>query len=255
MKRYIYNYQTITTFSKPIDMHSFLLRCQPAINERQKIENEHVIISPDYWTESGVDAFGNKIIFGGTTKPQNTFAYVSTGLVNIKDEATEQDEKNLHIYTLQSRLTWLNEDMIDLARSLEHFHLDMAEHICSLVHEMLHYVPNTTNVDTPAWEVLQKKRGVCQDFAHLMIALCRAKGIPARYVNGFLTGTGQTHAWVEVFDGKNWLGYDPTHNCDTRQGYVKLSHGRDYADCPVCRGIFRGNVLQQTLINVTLHEL
>jgi len=88
-----------------------------------------------------------------------------------------------------------------------------------------------------------------------MIAFCRANKLPARYVNGFLEGVGQTHAWVEVFDGYSWQGLDPTHDRTRLQGYVKIAHGRDSADCPVSRGMFSGNADQQTLINVTLQEI
>jgi transglutaminase-like putative cysteine protease len=88
-----------------------------------------------------------------------------------------------------------------------------------------------------------------------MIALCRRQGIPARYVNGFLVGEGETHAWVEIFDGYNWLGFDPTHNCRISDGYVKLAHGRDAHDCSVSRGMYTGQAQQQTTIHVTLHEI
>ena len=79
-------------------------------------------------------------------------------------------------------------------------------------------------METTAAEVLERKEGVCQDFAHLMIALCRQRGIPARYVNGFLVGEGETHAWVEIFDGYNWLGFDPTHNCRISDGFISLQY-------------------------------
>ena len=88
-----------------------------------------------------------------------------------------------------------------------------------------------------------------------MIALCRQRGIPARYVNGFLTGEGETHAWVEIFDGYNWLGFDPTHGRCISDGYVKLAHGRDVRDCSVSRGLYTGQAAQQTTIHVTLQEI
>ena len=78
---------------------------------------------------------------------------------------------------------------------------------------------------------------------------------PSVYVNGFLVGEGETHAWVEIFDGYNWLGFDPTHNCRISDGYVKLAHGRDARDCSVSRGMYTGQAQQQTTIHVTLHEI
>ena len=133
---------------------------------------------------------------------------------------------------------------------------EKARQLCHRVYEMMAYEPETTTVETPAAEVFSRQCGVCQDYAHLMISFCRANGLPARYVNGFLEGTGQTHAWVEVFDGYSWQGYDPTHDRTLlQQGYVKIAHGRDSADCPVSRGMFRGQAVQQTQISVTLQEL
>ena len=133
---------------------------------------------------------------------------------------------------------------------------EKARQLCHRVYEMMAYEPETTTVETPAAEVFSRQCGVCQDYAHLMISFCRANGLPARYVNGFLEGTGQTHAWVEVFDGYSWQGYDPTHDRTLlQQGYVKIAHGRDSADCPVSRGMFCGQAVQQTQISVTLQEL
>ena len=88
-----------------------------------------------------------------------------------------------------------------------------------------------------------------------MIGFCRRCGIPARYVCGFMEGTGETHAWVEVYDGYSWIGFDPTNDCRIIYGYVKLAHGRDASDCPVSRGIYNGQALQQTQISVTLKEI
>ena len=104
-------------------------------------------------------------------------------------------------------------------------------------------------------EVYRLKKGVCQDYAHLMIAICRINGIATRYVCGFMEGTGETHAWVEIHDGYSWIGFDPTNNCRISYGYVKIAHGRDAFDGPVNRGVYIGNALQQTQINVTLKEI
>ena len=101
------------------------------------------------------------------------------------------------------------------------------------VHGYLKYESNSTNVHTHMREVIQDKRGVCQDFAHLMIGLCRSLKIPARYVSGYLaTETASaSHAWMEAFlPGYGWRGLDPTHNCQLDETYVKLANGRDYAD-------------------------
>jgi transglutaminase-like putative cysteine protease len=120
------------------------------------------------------------------------------------------------------------------------------------------YVPSATHAGTRVPEVLRTRRGVCQDYAHVMLALCRTQGIPARYVSGyFFDGDrppGQpeaSHAWVEVFlPGYGWKGIDPTHDrmADTR--YVKLAVGRDYADIRPVNGTYRGRGTRKLIVDV-----
>ncbi len=257
MKRYLYNYKTIVTFSEPITGHAVMLRCQPVDNDFQTIEQEHVVAPPDYWLTAATDAFGNRILYGGALEPHSVFAYVSTGIVTIGTYCQKLRGENLFLYRQPSHLTAINDVMREAAATRGGMTAtEKAKELCHRVFEMMEYVPESTTVDTPASDVFIRQCGVCQDYAHLMIAFCRANDIPARYVNGFLEGTGQTHAWVEVFDGYVWQGFDPTHDCKlTQQGYVKLAHGRDSADCPVSRGMFCGQAVQQTQINVTLQEL
>lgn len=89
-----------------------------------------------------------------------------------------------------------------------------------------------------AYEAYALKKGVCQDYAHLMLCLMREFNIPCRYVNGFIEGEGQTHAWFDVLVDGYWHGFDPTHNRKIEYGYISLAHGRDAADCSVSRGVF-----------------
>ena len=111
------------------------------------------------------------------------------------------------------------------------------------VNTHLKYESYSTHVHTHMRDVLKDRRGVCQDFAHLMIGLCRSLKIPARYVSGYLAteAASATHAWTEVFiPGHGWRGLDPTHNCQPGETYIKLGNGRDYADVPPIAGNYRG---------------
>ena len=97
--------------------------------------------------------------------------------------------------------------------------------------------------------VINDRRGVCQDFAHFMIGLCRSIKIPARYISGYLaTETASaSHAWMEAFvPGQGWRGLDPLHNRQVDETYVKIGHGRDYADVPPVSGNYRGT-LERTM--------
>lgn len=122
-------------------------------------------------------------------------------------------------------------------------------------HGFLNYEPHATHVHTHMHDVITQRRGVCQDYAHLMIGLCRSVKIPARYVSGYLaTETASaTHAWVEVFIPTiGWLGLDPTHNCQIGDTYVKIGVGRDYADVPPVAGNYRGTLNRQMEVEVKI---
>ena len=113
------------------------------------------------------------------------------------------------------------------------------------------YSPLSTRVDSPIDDALSSRRGVCQDFAHVLIALVRQLGIPCRYVSGYLfqevdgaaqSLEGATHAWIEAWLPKlQWVGFDPTHNIPTGERHIRVAVGRDYADVPPTRGVFKGS--------------
>ena len=131
------------------------------------------------------------------------------------------------------------------------------------IHANYRYTPLSTNVDTRASEVIRKKQGVCQDFAHLMLGLCRTHGIPARYVSGYFLNQHKlpgeieaSHAWVEVFvPGYGWKGYDPTHRRESDTRYVKIAVGRDYGDIRPVGGTFRGKGTRRMVVEVSVQRL
>jgi transglutaminase-like putative cysteine protease len=124
------------------------------------------------------------------------------------------------------------------------------------VYDTIEYTQGTTDINTTASDALKLGKGVCQDFAHLLISLCRLKGIPSRYVTGFMEGEGHTHAWVEYYDSGYWKAADPTQRKLVETGYIKLSHGRDYEDCSIERGVFSGRAEQnlEVFLNVGMRD-
>ncbi len=126
--------------------------------------------------------------------------------------------------------------------------LELAQRISDWVSNTMQYKSGVTNVQTSATEVLEIKAGLCQDYAHLMLALCRAAGLPARYVSGHMLGEGGSHAWVEVLienDRKKYdaIGFDPTNARAPNLGYVVVALGRDYTDVPPTSGKFIGDAV------------
>jgi len=122
--------------------------------------------------------------------------------------------------------------------------LETADRFCAYAHGALAYAHGTTAVTTTAAEAIAGGSGVCQDYAHLMIALCRAVGLPARYVSGHLLGEGGTHAWVEVvvadFPGARAVALDPCNGRRAGRDYVTVAAGRDYADVAPTSGTYTG---------------
>lgn len=137
----------------------------------------------------------------------------------------------------------------------------MALALMTWVHREFAYEPGSTQIKIRIAELLQNRRGVCQDFAHVLLALCRSVKIPARYVSGYLyngpvdqlRGAQASHAWVEVYlPGFGWRGLDPTNLRQPDEHYVKVAHGRDYGDAlPLC-GHYKGGGSQVLTVAVNV---
>jgi transglutaminase-like putative cysteine protease len=139
--------------------------------------------------------------------------------------------------------------------------LQRARDVMDAVRGRLVYDPTATDVQTRADEVLALGRGVCQDFAHVMLATCRSVGIPARYVSGYLYDpslgdNAASHAWVDVWDeAAGWTSLDPTHDREQSEVYVRVAVGRDYADVPPTRGVYKGVATETLSVRVALQAL
>jgi transglutaminase-like putative cysteine protease len=141
--------------------------------------------------------------------------------------------------------------------------LTTVKHISEAIYTNFEYAKQNTRVDSPIDDALKIRRGVCQDFAHIMIALVRELRMPCRYVSGYLfqqgergdrSSVGATHAWVEVLlPGLDWVGFDPTNNTIAREKHIRVAIGRDYADVPPTRGVFRGKAESELSVTVRVY--
>jgi transglutaminase-like putative cysteine protease len=142
--------------------------------------------------------------------------------------------------------------------------LDAAESLMHRVHDEFTYSAQSTDVATDALQALQLKHGVCQDFAHVMIAVCRSMGLAARYVSGYLStrpppgqprlvGSDASHAWVSVWCPLHgWVDFDPTNRMRPGLEHVTLAWGRDYGDVAPLRGVIRGGTAARPQVEVTV---
>lgn len=277
-----YEYSTRVEFSNSIGRHNILLRCLPARTPFQKSVVEDLSLSGEFWLNEGLDGFGNRIISGGTIELHSVLEYSCKGTLEC-DTYCMPDANPHPMYRMPSRLTMIGAPPLTPSppipeRGRGELQADACEEsvfsflekvgelkaegflekclgIMHAVHEYVSYEPNTTHILTTAEETLRSRRGVCQDFAHLMVALCRKEGLAARYVCGLMQGEGATHAWVEVHDGQCWYAFDPTNDTAIATGYIKLAHGRDALDCPVSRGTYIGITSSTTMVKCEVRKL
>jgi transglutaminase-like putative cysteine protease len=142
--------------------------------------------------------------------------------------------------------------------------LNALRELSRTVYQAFAYEAGVTRADSPIDDVLKARKGVCQDFAHVMIAICREWGVPARYVSGYLftdrkagdrSDPDATHAWVEVFlPSLRWVGFDPTNNIPSGERHIACAVGRDYSDVPPSRGVYKGEAESELAVGVTVRK-
>ena len=151
---------------------------------------------------------------------------------------------------------------VDALRQLDP--LTALDRLSTVLYENLDYERGVTGADSPIDEALEAGRGVCQDFAHIMITIARGWGIPSRYVSGYLAASRDhaersdpqaTHAWVEVFlPSLRWVGFDPTNDILACDRHIPVAIGRDYSDVPPSRGVFKGDAESQLSVGVSVRH-
>ena len=256
-------FDTVLNFSGSVTEHNFLLRCVPADAPEQSILSYTLTVYPDSAASLGRDSFGNVVRAGRVVEAHDSFRYTLQGMA-YRDDSLRVPEEAAPFYRYASPLTQITPELEAFyasaapelnaggasqaqsqngtqAQNMTVLNaLGKANILCAKVHDYFTYTPGETNVMTTAGEAFAEGKGVCQDYAHVLIALCRMAGMPARYVSGLFVGEGASHAWAEIWMDGLWYGIDPTHNCPADEKYLKLCIGRDYSDCPLERGVFSG---------------
>jgi transglutaminase-like putative cysteine protease len=255
--------QTIRyTYSRPVANVRQRLRVVPASAHDARGQGRWRLTVggvPSSRTRTFLDRFGNVTV--DVTVPRVDDA-VEFGLEveGPADPSGRHETVADRRYLRPARLTAADDAIIELASEAEAAEASGAgspnvASLCARVHRSLDYEWGCTGVRTTASEALAGGRGVCQDYAHIMLAACRASGLVARYVSGHLTGEGGSHAWVEVLRPhplrpNKWLaeGWDPTHNRRTNADYLVVAVGRDYADAAPMTGTYDGVGVTNTLV-------
>jgi transglutaminase-like putative cysteine protease len=239
------------TYDAPVrDLDHRLVVVPPRRHGDQRLRQHSVTVSAaDARTTQRQDAAGNMITRSRVPLVPDRVEFVVDAVVErvgpgtdvIVPTAALSDPRLLR----PTRLTAADAAIRRLAATMAgQDKLATADRFCSYVHEAIRYAYGVTSVVTTAAEALAGGQGVCQDAAHVMIALCRAIGLPARYVSGHLLGEGGTHAWVEVIvadaNGARAVALDPCNGCRVGANYLTVATGRDYTDVAPTSGTYVG---------------
>ncbi|MHB8508101.1 MAG: transglutaminase family protein [Candidatus Dormibacteria bacterium] len=261
MARYSIVHSTRQRYRENVNRSRNEVRLQPIDSDTQRLLNLDVLVTPNAEIASSIDYFSNTVWMIAVEAPHRELVLEFSSEVEvvaphyepILDHPWDEDSIAFHPaseYLAPSprvprlKMTEQLFGEVDLRPrdpdSLMALNRDLRRHF--------NYVPGSTTVGTNLPEVLERRVGVCQDFAHVFLALARQAGWPARYVSGYLLpgveeGIAESHAWVEVAtpDGR-WIGLDPTHGLAVTDGHVRVAVGRDYGDVSPVRGIFAGQL-------------
>lgn len=241
-------------YSRPVtNLRQQLKIVPPSAHGRQRRRRWHLTVDgvQSSSTRTFLDPFGNVTVDVNVPQVDDAVEFVLDVEADTDRSRWPCDTVVDRRYLRHSRLTGPDDVMTELASGAGG--PDVAS-LCSRVHRSIDYEWGVTGVRTTASEALVGGRGVCQDYAHIMLTACRIAGLPARYVSGHLKGEGGSHAWVEVlhphpYRPGTWIaeGWDPTHNRRTNADYLVVAVGRDYADAAPLSGTYEGEGAINTL--------
>lgn len=261
MKQLHLSYDMLIEYSDEVQKCNFTIKCIPVDSLRQKISNIQIQIIPEVKYSYGKDGLNNIQIYGVNDIPHKSFSFhieADAETILSECEAEKNDDIDM-IFGHEHGLNIAGKKIKSFYESIKYLNIitDAYEKAFGLMHELSHgfkYVQGSTNVNTSAEEAFDQGYGVCQDYAHIYIALLHLAGIPARYITGFIVGEGESHAWVEILYKDKWCGFDPTHDRIVNDEYIKIGVGRDAKDCMINRGIMHGGGLHTQKITVQVCE-
>lgn len=281
---YAITHLTIYKYSDPIADSVMELRMQPRSDDNQRCPRFDLHVSPSVKTHHYRDYLGNSIHTFDIPAPHTKLAIKAEAVVEVRDNFDlpgsvsmdtweEIDRRSSHrdfhdmllpgkyarptdkLQQFAQEINWgRNSDPLTLLRELN-----------TTIYEKFDYVQHVTRADSPIDVALEARRGVCQDFSHIMLALVRQIGIPARYVSGYLyhekeahdrSDVDASHAWIEAWlPDLGWVGFDPTNNLIATNRHIRVSIANDYATASPSRGVFKGTADTTLEVQVKVEKL
>jgi transglutaminase-like putative cysteine protease len=253
-------------------------RLQPTSADGQVCHAFLLKVLPSTRLSHYLDFYLNCVHFFEIPEPHSTLTIESSSVVTTVSRAMPPDQTTVPMSRLRECVAM--EQCYDFMQSSKHVHIDpalwrlaidatlgeedawqSALKVMHFIHSSFEYEPEATTVHTPIAEIVAKRKGVCQDFAHVMLGMCRSLKIPARYVSGYLyngpldelEGAQASHAWCEIYiPDFGWRGLDPTNDRQADEHYVKVAVGRDYADIVPVQGTYRGSGAKKMIVEVNV---
>ena len=257
-----YEYRMKIDYTELVNKCYFTMKSIPTDDFRQRSISYEISMSPPAKYSESQDSFGNLQIIGSEDKTRSEFEYSIKGMVETRSgniiggiqPGTVGMYKYPHGKCIpgESLKQFVNEIGTEVASCTSD--KDKCIRIMDLLFKRMIYEPGSTSVNTSAEEAFRKGSGVCQDYSHIYITLLRMFGIPARYVCGLIVGEGESHSWVEAVCNRSFIAFDPTHNIEITDEYIKLGVGRDAFDCAINKGVMWGGGSQTQKISVTVEK-
>lgn len=290
---YRVKHETVYKYSAEVVHAHHLLHLVPRAMAHQACSEQSIHIAPEpSGSLEAIDAFGNPLRRLEFTRPHDELSVISEMKVEVRERrATEapteawERARNRLLYTarppgdeqldalryrvespyvrIKQAFTEYGADCFIAGRPL----LAAADALMMKLYREMKYTPGVTDISTPLLQVLEDKRGVCQDYAHLMIACLRARGLAARYVSGYLrttprpgatqlVGADASHAWVAVFcPPLGWVEFDPTNGVRAGLDHIAVAWGRDFGDVSPLRGVILGGGSHTLTVKVHVQSL
>ena len=285
-------HETHYHYTPAVENAQHAVHLRPNTDSGQTVMQHGLFISPQPEQQrDGLDVYGNSKLFFSLQTPHDELEVIADSVVqtharpaystNLAWERVRDafryragaEHNSAWEFVFASSYVPRHEEFTDFAkpsfppgRPL----LEAAHDLMARIHSAMTYDGDSTDVETPALMALQQGKGVCQDFAHIMVACCRAKGLPARYVSGYmltqpapgqprLIGCDASHAWASIYcpsedatEAGHWFDFDPTNNRTPGEDYVTLATGRDFLDVSPLRGVIRGGAQHTLDVAVTV---
>ena len=260
-------------YAKPVTQSYNEARLTPRTDPRQNVVVDRVETTPSSRAYRYTDYWGTTVTAFDLHAPHTELMVVGSSVVETAEPVApsrgaswadlRHDRVSDRFVELLEATTFVprREEIVAQAHALVKSKSPAAAviEVAGWVHEVMTYRPGATGVHHSALDAWEAREGVCQDFAHLTLALLRVAGVPCRYVSGYLHPkadaglrepvVGESHAWIEAWTG-GWWGYDPTNAIEVGERHVWVASGRDYADVPPLKGIISGG--ESTALKVTV---